>query len=290
MLIYNIVYVFLWGLFLRFLFLLLWLFAKDLPIVSLAILSLFLQLLLNKLVHLSLFALLRVDLDPALRDLLLSLAFLLFLLLFSFPTFFLLLVLPHLLECLRRLLLDLRHVLANGHVLWVLALAARRLLDETLRLLLLRLLLLLLVLLLQDLCNRWLLVLVRREGVLHDFVQLLAVECESLDRGRVRFAKLEHLHIVGAAPAVVLPFVKGDQLQVRDFGEEPRDVYVFLSDVCLHRRLDEQVRRRQGQHGGDLRLLPQVHFAFFNFSSAYNYGGTLLNIINSNTLDYRLLD
>lgn len=288
MLIYNIVYVFLWGLFLRFLFLLLRLFAKDLPVVSLAILSLFLQLFLNKLVHLSLFALLRVDLDPALRDLLLSLAFLLFLLLFSFSTFFLLLVLPDLLECLSRLLLDLRHVLANGHVLWVLALAARRLLHETLWLLLLHLLLLLLVLLLEDLCNRRLLVLVRREGVLHHFVQLLAVQCERLDR--VRSAKLEHLHIVGAAPAIVLPFVEGDQLQVRDFGEEPRDVYVFLSDVRLHRRLDEQVLRRQGQHGGDLRLLPQVHFAFFNFSSAYNYGGTLLNIINSNTLDYRLLD
>jgi hypothetical protein len=243
MLIYNIVYVFLWRLFLRFLFLLLWLFAKDLPIVSLAILSLFLQLLLNEVVHFSLLALLRVDLGLALRNLLLSLAFLFFLLLFSFSTFFLLLVLPDLLERLSRLFLDLRHVLANGHVLWVLALAARRLLHQTLWLLLLRLLLLLLVLFLQDLRDRWLLVLGWREGVLHNFTHLIAVERECLDRGGVRSAKLEHLHIVGAAPAVVLPFVEGDQLQVRDFGEEPRDVYVFLSNVRLHRRLDEQVLR-----------------------------------------------
>ena len=80
MLIYYVVYVFLWRLLLRFLFLLFWLFAKDLSIVSLSILSLFLQLFFNKLIHFALVILLGIILGLVLLDLLLLLALLFFLL------------------------------------------------------------------------------------------------------------------------------------------------------------------------------------------------------------------
>ena len=129
MLIYNIVYIFLWCLLLKFLFLWLWLFAKDLSIVSLSILSLFLELLFNKLIHFSLVVLLGIVLGLVLLDLLLFLALRFFLLLFSgLSTVLFLLVFLHLFKDFRGLLLHLSHMLSYSHIIWVLVLAARRLL------------------------------------------------------------------------------------------------------------------------------------------------------------------
>lgn len=126
MLINNIVYVFLRRLLFRFLFLCLRFFAKDLPIVPLAVFPLLPKLLFDELIHFSLVILLRIVLCLGLLHCLLFLAFHLFLLSFlGLSTVRLFLVFPHLFKGLRSLLLNMRHMLSNSHFLCVLALASR---------------------------------------------------------------------------------------------------------------------------------------------------------------------